>query len=108
MFARRADVLEREAERLGAVAVTGDVTSAGDAERLVRTAVDRFGGIDVLVNNSSGPRRRGHRGSGSTAPRVRRPPDEPLPFPLAPKPVRADPEHHLVVGSRADRQPCAL
>jgi len=57
MFARRADVLEREAERLGAVAVTGDVTSAGDAERLVRTAVDRFGGIDVLVNNSGGPPR---------------------------------------------------
>jgi 3-oxoacyl-[acyl-carrier protein] reductase len=57
MFARRADVLEREAERLGAVAVTGDVTSADDAERLVRTAVDRFGGIDVLVNNSGGPPR---------------------------------------------------
>jgi 3-oxoacyl-[acyl-carrier protein] reductase len=57
MFARRADLLEREAERLGAVAVTGDVTSAGDAERLVRTAVDRFGGIDVLVNNSGGPPR---------------------------------------------------
>jgi 3-oxoacyl-[acyl-carrier protein] reductase len=57
MFARRADVLEREAERLGAVAVTGDVTSADDAERLVRTAFDRFGGIDVLVNNSGGPPR---------------------------------------------------
>ena len=57
MFARRADVLEREAERLGAVAVTGDVRNADDLERLVATAVDRFGGIDVVVLNSGGPPR---------------------------------------------------
>lgn len=57
MFARRADVLEREAARLGALAVPGDVTSAEDAERLVRTAIDAHGGIDVLVNNSGGPPR---------------------------------------------------
>ena len=57
MLARRADVLEREAERLGAVAVPGDVTSADDAQRLVATAVDRFGGVDILVNNSGGPHR---------------------------------------------------
>jgi 3-oxoacyl-[acyl-carrier protein] reductase len=57
MFARRADVLEREAERLGAVAVTGDVTNADDLERLVATAVDRFGGVDVVVLNSGGPPR---------------------------------------------------
>ena len=47
MFARRRDVLEREAERLGGVAVAGDVTSADDLERLVSTAVERFGGVDV-------------------------------------------------------------
>src|ERR671918_2578860 len=57
MFARRREVLEREAGRLGALAVAGDVTSADDAERLVLTAVEAHGGIDVLVNNSGGPPR---------------------------------------------------
>ena len=57
MFARRADVLEREAERIGAVPVAGDLTRVEDLERLVQTAVDRFGGIDVLVNNGGGPPR---------------------------------------------------
>jgi 3-oxoacyl-[acyl-carrier protein] reductase len=57
MFARREDVLEREATRLGAVPVAGDVTVEADLERLVATATDRFDGIDVLVNNSGGPPR---------------------------------------------------
>ncbi len=57
MFARRQDVLEREAERVGGVPVTGDVTSADDLERLVSTAVERFGGVDVVVLNSGGPPR---------------------------------------------------
>jgi 3-oxoacyl-[acyl-carrier protein] reductase len=57
MFARRADVLEREAERLGAVPVAGDVRSPEDLERLVATAVERFGGVDVVVVNSGGPPR---------------------------------------------------
>jgi len=57
MFARREDVLEREADRLGGVAVAGDVTSSDDLERLVATAVERFGGVDILVNNSGGPPR---------------------------------------------------
>lgn len=57
MFARRRDVLEREAERLGGLAVTGDVTSAEDSERLVGVAVAAYGGIDILVNNSGGPPR---------------------------------------------------
>jgi 3-oxoacyl-[acyl-carrier protein] reductase len=57
MFARRADVLEREAKRLGAVAVAGDVRAEADLERLVATAVERFGGIDVVVLNSGGPPR---------------------------------------------------
>jgi 3-oxoacyl-[acyl-carrier protein] reductase len=55
MFARRRDVLEREAERLGALAVRGDVTLPGDLERLVARTVEAFGGIDILVNNSGGP-----------------------------------------------------
>lgn len=57
MFARSPEPLEREAERLGGIAVPGDVTSADDVERLVRTAVDTFGGVDILVNNSGGPPR---------------------------------------------------
>lgn len=57
MFARRGDPLEREANRLGALAVTGDVAAEDDVERLVRAAVDAFGGVDVLVNNSGGPPR---------------------------------------------------
>lgn len=36
-----------------AVAVVGDVRRDEDAERAVRTAVDRFGGIDIVVNNAS-------------------------------------------------------
>jgi 3-oxoacyl-[acyl-carrier protein] reductase len=57
MFARRREPLEREAERLGGLAVPGDVTAPADLERLVQAAVDAFGRIDVLVNNSGGPPR---------------------------------------------------
>jgi 3-oxoacyl-[acyl-carrier protein] reductase len=57
LFARRRELLEREAERIGAIAVAGDVTSAEDAQRLVSTVVETFGGIDILVNNSGGPPR---------------------------------------------------
>jgi 3-oxoacyl-[acyl-carrier protein] reductase len=57
MLARRGDVLEREAARLGALAVEGDVTRADDLERLVAAAVDAHGGVDVLVLNSGGPPR---------------------------------------------------
>ncbi len=55
VFARRRDLLEREAARVGAVAVTGDVRSPEDVERAVRTAVETFGGLDILVPNSGGP-----------------------------------------------------
>jgi 3-oxoacyl-[acyl-carrier protein] reductase len=57
LFARRTEVVEREAERLGGVGVAGDVRSEADLERLVATAVERFGGVDVLVLNSGGPPR---------------------------------------------------
>jgi 3-oxoacyl-[acyl-carrier protein] reductase len=57
MFARRRDQLEREADRLGALAVRGDVTNVADLQRLVELTIDAFGGIDVLVNNSGGPPR---------------------------------------------------
>lgn len=43
---------EELAEELGAVAVTGSVTDPSVLEQVVDTAVDRFGGVDVLVNNT--------------------------------------------------------
>src|SRR5262245_32203130 len=51
------DSLEKAAQSLqeisGDVAtITGDVTSRNDVERIVRTALDRFGGIHILVNNA--------------------------------------------------------
>jgi 3-oxoacyl-[acyl-carrier protein] reductase len=55
LFARRAEQLEEHATRLGGVAVAGDVTEDADLERAVTTAVDRFGGLDVLVWNGGGP-----------------------------------------------------
>jgi 3-oxoacyl-[acyl-carrier protein] reductase len=57
MFARRRDVLEREADRLGALAVPGDLTQPGHLEHVVETTLQAFGGIDVLVNNGGGPPR---------------------------------------------------
>jgi 3-oxoacyl-[acyl-carrier protein] reductase len=55
MFARRREELEREADRIGALAVRGDVTSGSDLERLVERTLQAFGGIDVVVWNSGGP-----------------------------------------------------
>src|SRR3954466_948560 len=57
MFARRRDLLQREADRLGALAVRGDVTNPADLKRLVDRTLEAFGGIDILVNNSGGPPR---------------------------------------------------
>ena len=57
MFARRPELLEQEAKRIGGLSVAGDVTSRDDLERLVTTTVDAYGGIDILVNNSGGPPR---------------------------------------------------
>jgi 3-oxoacyl-[acyl-carrier protein] reductase len=57
MFARRRELLEREAEQVGALAVPGDVTTLSDFERLVERTLKAFGGIDILVNNSGGPPR---------------------------------------------------
>jgi 3-oxoacyl-[acyl-carrier protein] reductase len=57
MFARRREELEREAERLAALAVRGDLTNPKDLKRLVDTTREAFGGIDILVNNGGGPPR---------------------------------------------------
>ena len=56
--ARRADVLERAAqdvaEATGAeiVPVQADMRNPADIERLVQSAVQRFGRLDILVNNA--------------------------------------------------------
>ena len=55
LFARRAERLEEHATRLGGVAIAGDVREDGDLERAVAGAVDRFGGLDILVWNGGGP-----------------------------------------------------
>jgi 3-oxoacyl-[acyl-carrier protein] reductase len=55
MFARRRDELDREANRIGALAVRGDVTNATDLERVVAKTVEAFGGVDILVWNGGGP-----------------------------------------------------
>jgi 3-oxoacyl-[acyl-carrier protein] reductase len=57
MFARRREVLQREADRIGALAIRGDVRNPADLKRLVERTVSAFGGIDILVNNSGGPPR---------------------------------------------------
>jgi len=55
MFARRRQLLEREADRLGALAVVGDLTNPVHLQRLVDETLRAFGSIDVLVNNGGGP-----------------------------------------------------
>jgi 3-oxoacyl-[acyl-carrier protein] reductase len=55
LYARRAEELEAQADRLGGVAIGGDVTNDDDLERAVATAVERYGGLDVLVWNGGGP-----------------------------------------------------
>ena len=59
MFARRRDLLEPAAERIGALAVRGDLTNPADLKRLVERTVKAFGGVDILVNNGGGPPRGG-------------------------------------------------
>jgi 3-oxoacyl-[acyl-carrier protein] reductase len=55
LFARRRELLEREAERIGALGVRGDVTVPRDLERAVEQTVTAFGGLDILVWNAGGP-----------------------------------------------------
>ena len=48
----RADAAERVAGDVGGVAVTGDVSRGEDVRRMVEATVERFGGLDVVVNNA--------------------------------------------------------
>ncbi len=49
LFGRRLEPLEEVAADIGGLAVSGDAASADDANRAVSAAVERFGGLDVLV-----------------------------------------------------------
>ncbi len=53
---RREEVLEAAASELGAGCswVSGDIREPADAARIVACAVERHGGLDVLVNNAGG------------------------------------------------------
>lgn len=55
ILGRRRELLEREAERIGSLAMRGDVTVPRDLERAVEQTVAAFGGLDILVVNSGGP-----------------------------------------------------
>jgi len=52
LVARDAGELARVARDLGAQVAVADVTAPDEAERIVGSCVERFGGIDVLVNNA--------------------------------------------------------
>ncbi len=54
LSARREEPLEEAARECGAnaVAVLTDVTDEAAVQRLARAAVERFGGVDVWVNNA--------------------------------------------------------
>jgi len=51
----RSDDVEALAKELGGAAVRGSVTDPKDLDRLVATAMDRYGRIDALVNNTGHP-----------------------------------------------------
>jgi 3-oxoacyl-[acyl-carrier protein] reductase len=46
------DVLAEAAAEVGALAVQADVSSTVDVQRVVDTAIEKFGRIDILVNNA--------------------------------------------------------
>jgi 3-oxoacyl-[acyl-carrier protein] reductase len=54
LVARDPDALARVGGEIGGTAehLAADVTDAGDDERIVRACADRFGSVDVLVNNA--------------------------------------------------------
>ncbi|MDX1781649.1 MAG: SDR family oxidoreductase [Thalassovita sp.] len=52
LMARSGQEIERIAAETGGIAVTGDVAAYTDMERAVAAAVDRFGSLDILINNA--------------------------------------------------------
>ncbi|WP_331459461.1 SDR family NAD(P)-dependent oxidoreductase [Nonomuraea sp. SBT364] len=54
LIGRRADVLERAADELGGIALPADLGEPAEVERVRADLAERFGTIDVLVNNAGG------------------------------------------------------
>ena len=52
IMGRNQEKLAAAADEIGALAVTGDVSREEDAERAVATVLERFGGLEILVNNA--------------------------------------------------------
>ena len=58
IVARGQEMLDEAAEEIRAategavIPISADVTGADTAERVVQTALDRFGRLDILVNNA--------------------------------------------------------
>lgn len=61
IFARNEDGLQATAKEIGEASgspvhhVVADATQAADLERVVAQTVDRFGRLDILINNAGGP-----------------------------------------------------
>lgn len=53
--ARDADKLRLAAEKLGAQAISADISESGAAERVIAETVEKLGGLDILVTNAGGP-----------------------------------------------------
>ncbi|MFI6738974.1 SDR family NAD(P)-dependent oxidoreductase [Nonomuraea sp. NPDC050451] len=68
IIGRRADTLEQAAKEIGGTALPADLSEATEVERLRADLADRFGTIDVLVNNAGGNVET-HGGSGGLAER---------------------------------------
>src|SRR5512136_2854386 len=52
LAATEAVVAELQGQGAEALAVVGNVTIAGDAEKMIDAAVNSFGRVDILVNNA--------------------------------------------------------
>lgn len=55
LAARASDRLDDHARRMGAVAIPADLSTAAGPAQAVAAAVERLGGLDLLVVNSGGP-----------------------------------------------------
>jgi 3-oxoacyl-[acyl-carrier protein] reductase len=61
MCARGAEILRstadsiRQATNVRVVDVAADVSKPADVQRVIKAAIDEFGRVDILVNNSGGP-----------------------------------------------------
>ncbi len=52
IMGRNESKLNQAAEKLGVLAIQGDVSLEDDAQRVMHTFVEAFGGIDILINNA--------------------------------------------------------